>query len=85
MLVLSPAERRTLAEIERQLAAEEPTTARGARGRGLPGRAVLVARVLIAVLAAAGVVAGLAVARLDIVLACVATVVATEALFRRSL
>lgn len=82
--MLSPAERRTLAEIERQLAAEEPVAARGGRGRGLPDRVVLAVRVLIAVLAATGVVAGLAVARLDIVLACVLTVVATEALFRRS-
>jgi hypothetical protein len=82
--VLSPAERRTLAEIERQLAAEEPAAARGARGRGLPDRAVLAARILIAVLAVTGVVAGLVVARLDIVLACVLTVVAVEALFRRS-
>lgn len=84
MLVLSPAERRTLAEIERQLAAEEPAMARGARGRGLPDRVVLAARVLVAVLAVTGVVAGLAVARLDIVLACVVTLVAVEALFRRS-
>lgn len=82
--MLSPAERRTLAEIERQLAAEEPAAARSGRGRGLPDRVVLAVRVLIAVLAATGVVAGLAVARLDIVLACVLTVVATEALFRRS-
>jgi hypothetical protein len=82
--VLSPAERRTLAEIERQLAAEDPATARDARGRGVPDRVALAARVLIAVLAVTGVVAGLVVARLDIVLACVATLVATEALFRRS-
>ena len=47
-------------------------------------RVVLAARVLIAVLAATGVVAGLAVARLDIVLVCVLTLVAVEALFRRS-
>lgn len=84
MSVLSPAERRTLAEIERQLAAEDPIAARDVRGRGVPDRVALVARILIAVLAVTGVVAGLVVARLDIVLACVVTLVVTEALFRRS-
>lgn len=82
--MLSPAERRTLAEIERQLAAEDPVAARDARGPGVPDRVVLVARILIAVLAVTGAVAGIVVARLDIVLACVLTLVAAEALFRRS-
>ena len=82
--MLSPAERRTLAEIERQLAAEDPVGARDARGWRVPDRVLLAARILIAVLAVTGVVAGLVVARLDIVLACVLTLVVAEALFRRS-
>lgn len=81
--MLSPAERRTLAEIERQLAAEDPVAARSLRGRQAADRAVLAARVLIAVLAGVGIVAGLVVLRIDLVLVCIATVVVTELGFRR--
>ncbi len=81
--MLSPAERRALAEIERQLAAEDPDAARHVRSRQSLDRVVLAARVLLAVLAGIGVVAGVVVFRLDIVLACVLTVAVTEALLRR--
>ncbi len=91
--MLSPAERRTLAEIERQLAADDPALARhfpspvgaSAPARPVPTRLLLAARVLLAVLAAVAVVLAVLVTRIDLVVVCVVTLVATEAVLRRSM
>ena len=90
--MLSPAERRTLAEIERRLAADDPALARhfpapvgaSAPARPTATRFLLVARVLLALLAAAGVVLAVIVIRIDLVVVCVATLAATEAVIRRT-